>query len=186
MNYDKALNEIYAGYPEMPYISPERDLEDWIHGVQIGNQTKVPQRNMERTSEGLLAGDIILLWRISHGSFTNEMGFHKYFEYDYGINGPQALEDLIQEGYAYQASAVESIDLITAAALKSLLKEKGIKGYSSLNKTQTVQAILENFEPDELEDKFSLRLISLTEKGEKALENNQNVIDRHPKKKFFK
>lgn len=186
MNFEQALKEIYAGYPELPYISPDRNLEEWIQGIKIGNQSKVPKRNMVRNSEDLLAGDIILLWRISHDSFTNETGFHKYFEYDYGINGQTSLLNLIDQGYAYEASALESLDLITAATLKNLLKAKNVKAYSSMNKAQTIQAILANFTEEELAKYFSLRAIYLTEKGKKSLEDNQKVIDKHPKKKFYK
>ena len=43
---------------------------------------------MELLTDDLLAGDIILLWRIQFGTFTTETWFPKYFEYTYGIDAP--------------------------------------------------------------------------------------------------
>ncbi|MCC9955426.1 hypothetical protein HK115_09460, partial [Streptococcus agalactiae] len=74
----KSIEEIYKNYPNIPYISPERDL------AEINFSKVVPRKNMEETSEGLLPGDIILLWRIQFGTFTTETSFSKYFEYIYG------------------------------------------------------------------------------------------------------
>ena len=44
---------------------------------------------MELLTDDLLAGDIILLWRINFGTFTTETWFPKYFEYTYGIDAPK-------------------------------------------------------------------------------------------------
>lgn len=49
----KTIEEIYKNYPNIPYISPERDL------AEINFSKVVPRKNMEETSEGLLPGDII-------------------------------------------------------------------------------------------------------------------------------
>ncbi len=51
----------------MPYISPNRDIEAWLLDPK-----PVPKRNMELIEDNLLAGDIILLWRINFGTFTTE------------------------------------------------------------------------------------------------------------------
>ena len=56
-------------------LESERDL------AEINFSKVVPRKNMEETSEGLLPGDIILLWRIQFGTFTTETSFSKYFEY---------------------------------------------------------------------------------------------------------
>ena len=44
---------------------------------------------MELLTDDLLAGDIMLLWRIQFGTFTTETWFTKYFEYTYGIDVPK-------------------------------------------------------------------------------------------------
>ena len=57
------FDTIYKDYPVKPYISPYRDMEA---------RKPVPKRNMELLEDNLLAGDIILIWRINFGTFTTE------------------------------------------------------------------------------------------------------------------
>ena len=61
------FDTIYKYYPVKSYISPNCDIEDWLLGPK-----PVPKRNMELLEDNLLAGDIILLWRIQFGTFTTE------------------------------------------------------------------------------------------------------------------
>ena len=53
------IENIYEDHQVKPYISPNRDIEDWLLDPK-----PVPKRNMELLADSLLAGDIILLWRI--------------------------------------------------------------------------------------------------------------------------
>ena len=46
------------------------------------------------------------------------------------------------------------------------------------------QAHHEHFSEEELADHFSIRGYKLTPKGEQILEQYQEIIDRHPKKKL--
>lgn len=112
---------IYKDYPEQPYINPDRDPR-WFQQLALGTVSRVPIRNMQRTEENLLPGDIILLWRIQLGTFTNETWFPKYFEYDYGIDAPTQLAWLIENDYAYQASALDSLQFVSASEVKAMLK----------------------------------------------------------------
>lgn len=178
----RQIKEIYNNYSELPYISPNRSLKHWIRDLSLTSESKVPLRNMQRTEEGLLPGDIVLLWRISLGTFTNGSIMPKYFEYDYGINAHQSLKDLIDEGFVEVESPYESMDHVTAALLKNLLKLKNFKGFSKLKKDELVEAIKANYTEKELEEYFKVRGMKLTETGEKALANNQFVIDKHPTK----
>lgn len=178
----KQIEVIYEGYPELPYISPERDLKKCIRDLGLTSETRVPLRNMQRTEEGLLPGDIILLWRISLGTFTNESVMPKYFEYDYGIHAHQSLKDLTTEGYVIKESAYESMDHITAALLKNLLKLRQVKGYSKLNKTGLIEEVKKHYSDEELGEYFDVRGMCLSESGKLALANNQFVIDKHPTK----
>lgn len=100
------LSTIYKDYPVKPYISPNRDMEAWLL-----NPKPVPKRNMELPENNLLAGDIILLWRINFGTFTTETRFPKYFEYTYIIDAPKHLEMLVEKGYAIIETAFDSLDL---------------------------------------------------------------------------
>lgn len=62
-----SLEKIYKDHQVKPYISPDRDIETWLL-----NPKPVPKRNMELLEDSLLAGDIILLWRINFRTFTTE------------------------------------------------------------------------------------------------------------------
>ncbi|HFR3771695.1 TPA: hypothetical protein ACHVGM_002183, partial [Streptococcus suis] len=75
MSFEKRIEEMYKDHEVKPYISPERDLGQWLLEPK-----PVPKRNMVRLEEGILPGDIILLWRISLGSFETTTPYSKYFE----------------------------------------------------------------------------------------------------------
>src|SRR5690625_1250243 len=80
---DEKVQEVfslYEDYPEVPYLSPTRDLDKWLRAVKIGSEKLVPKRNMVRFEEDILPGHLILLWRIQFGTFTTESVFPKYFE----------------------------------------------------------------------------------------------------------
>ncbi len=182
------IEKYYEDYAEIPYISDNRDAETWLAEVELSKSKLVPKRNMERTSEGLLAGDIILLWRINFGTFTTESikpgMYPKYFEYSYGIDAPKNLESLVKEGYAKIDTVKDSLEHSTIAALKKILKDKKISGLSKMKKEDVHKSIKENISEKELTSLIEIRGYSLTEKGIEALENNAGVIDKHPKKKF--
>lgn len=170
-----SMKELYHDFKIKPYVSPERDLTTEIF-------KPVPRINMEPLEDGLLAGDIILLWRIHFGTFTNETWYCKYFEYTYGINGEEHFHELIKNGYAIIASVFDSLKQINATQKKAILKTKSVTGLSKLKSAELDEALKVHFTEEELARQFSVREVQLTEKGKKALENNQAVIDRHPKK----
>ena len=62
---------MYEDYMIKPYVSPDRDPKEGVKPV--------PKRNMEPLADGLLAGDIILLWRINFGTFTNETWYQSIY-----------------------------------------------------------------------------------------------------------
>lgn len=162
-------------YQVEPYINPSRDLstEDY---------KPVPKRNMDLLENGLLAGDIILLWRIQFGTFTNDTVFPKYLEYVYGINGPAHLEKLIEAGYAYVESPYHSLNHINASKKKQILKDNQVTGLSKMKAGDLDHAIKTHIDENTLGSYFDVRGIALTEKGQEALDHNPQVIDRHPKK----
>lgn len=182
------IENYYRDYPELPFISNKRDLEKFIEEVNFSKSKLVPKKNMQRTKESLLPGDIILLWRINFGTFTTESikegMYPKYFEYSYGINAPDNLENLINLGYVILDKVSNSLGHNTIAVLKNLLKEKGLKGLTKLKKEEVHTTILEHYSEDELLEKKLIRGYILTSKGERTLDSNQDIIERHPKKKF--
>ena len=180
--YQEKIQSLYQDYPEIPYISEDRDMKQWLKKLILKTESLVPKRNMIRTEEGLLAGDIILLWQISLGTYTTESWTPKYFEYDYGIHCEASLKSLIQEGFVYQFSARDSLQYVPATVLKAILKSADIKGLSKLNKDDLVNLSQQKLTDEQLETFVDIRGYGLTDKGRAALDNNPEIIDRHPKK----
>ncbi|MET3559080.1 hypothetical protein ABID29_002229 [Streptococcus rupicaprae] len=169
---------VYKEYPNQPYISEGRDDFD-----EPGFKP-VPRKNMEDLGDGLLAGDIILLWRVAFGTFTTESVMPKYLEYTYGIDGKAHMQKLVRDGYVVAETAFSSLKHINAAAKKAILKAKGVSGLSKLKSSDLDVALEEALAEEELGRYFAVRGYALTPKGQEALAANQAVIDRHPKKKF--
>lgn len=147
---------------------------------------KIPARNLIRFENGLLPGDIILLWRISHGTFTNESYFHKYFSQDYGIDAPAHLAELILKGFVETQNVFEAIeDHVPVWRLKEILTERGEVGLSKLNRNEILDLVEVVFDEKELKELITVRGYVLTEKGEEALRQGQSAVDKHPKKKGY-
>lgn len=180
----QAVFSLYEEYAEVPYISPKRDLENWLHLVKIGSEHLVSKRNMVRYEEDVLPGHLILLWRIDFGTFTNESTFPKYFEYDYGINGSLALDELQEKGYAKELSATDSLDYLNAAQLRAILKQFGQTGYSKLNKAELMGLAKKELTEEQLATQFHIRGIQITSEGKAILSKYPKPVDRHPKKKY--
>ena len=135
------LEKFYKDHQVSPFISPERDLDAWLL-----NPKPVPKRNMELLADDLLAGDIILLWRIQFGTFTTETWFPKYFEYTYGIDTPKHLKTLVEKGYTLVETAFDSLNHLNATMKKNILKSKGITRLSKMKATNLVKALHDNFQ----------------------------------------
>lgn len=178
------VKALYKNHDELPYISPERDLGKWLEQLSVSSESLVPKRNMVRLEEDLLAGHIIILWRVQFGTYTLSTVISKYFEYDYGIDAKSDIEILIDRGYVEVMSASDSLIYLTAAQLKKWLKDKGIKGYSKLTKDELMDEVRANFTEEELAKLYDERGYRLTAEGDDVLENHPEVIDKHPKKNY--
>lgn len=178
------VKDLYKDYQAMPYISPERDLNDWLAQVELSSSKLVPKRNMLMLEEGLLPGHIIVLWRVQFGTYTTTTVISKYFEHMYGVNGKQAMAELIEKGMVVEERALDSLDHLTAPMLKKFLKDKGVAGLSKMTKRELEESIHASFTEEELAPYFDIRGYHLTELGEKVLANHPEVIEKHPKKKF--
>ena len=94
------------------------------------------------------------------------------------------MQTLLEKGYAYEESAFDSLDHLSSSQKKKILKSKDVKGLSKMKAADVDQALKDHLTEEELGSFFKVRGYALTEKGEKAIEDNPQVIDRHPKKKF--
>ena len=180
----KELLSLYKDHTEVPYISPTRNLKEWLALVSIGSESLVSKRNMVRFEEDILPGHLILLWRIQFGTFTTDSFYPKYFEYDYGINADQALKEVLEKGYATQLSALDSLPHLNAAQLKAVLKQFGLKGYSKLNKEGLMELAQAELSEDQISPYFTIRGYKITPAGAAILAKYPEVVNRHPKKKY--
>lgn len=90
------IDKFYKGYPELPYISNERNIE-WIEQAELfPKQCIIPKSIMTRYSDGLLPGHIYMLYWLNR--YTNKK-IPEYFEYRYGIDYCKEKEFLIRNGY---------------------------------------------------------------------------------------
>ena len=107
----------------------------------------------------------------------------KYFEYTYGIDAPKNLKTLVEKGYAGIETSFDSLDHLNATMKKNILKSKGITVLSKMKIADLDQSLHNHFSEEELASFFSIRGYKLTPKGERILEQYQDIVDRHPKKK---
>ena len=128
------------------------------------------------------AGDIILLWHISFDTFTTQSWFPKYFEHTYGIDAAFDLRMLVEAGLVEIRSAADSLDLVTAPALRKALKDAGVNGLSSAKKADLMRLAREHLSPTQLEDVVPVRSYKLTTAGRALLDAHPEVVAKHPKK----
>ena len=65
---------------------------------------------------------------------------------------------------------------------KNIFKKNEVTGLSKMKIADLDQALHNHFSEEELAGLFSIRGYKITPKGEHILEQDQDIIDRHPKK----
>lgn len=173
----KITHSIYKDYPEHPYISPARDLELWEKTPEVFPYSRVEKRQMERLPEGVLPGDIVMLWRINFDNFTSTTVIPQYFEYRYGIDSDESIKILIQLGYIEVGSAKDSLDVLNMVALKKILVENELdtKGKKAI----VFNRIMDSVTEEKLAKQFSLRKYKSTPSGKELLEKYDAIIQKH-------
>lgn len=174
--------ELYKDYQEHPYISPDRDLQSWLENPSNFPYAKVDKKQMIRLEEGILPGDLILLWRVGFNTFTTESIFPAYFEYRYGVNPLESLKLITKLGYMYQENASNSLHQINAPTLKLILKKHNLK--TSGSKKDLMTRALENLSEDQLSKEFELRQYTITNSGKDLLIKYDDIIQKHGIKKM--
>ncbi len=178
----KIISKIYSDYPEQPYISVDRDLKHWEESPEDFPYGIVEKRQMVRTNEGLLPGDIVMLWRINFDNFTNETIFPEYFEYRYGVNSEESIERLLNAKLIEINNALDTLYLLNMIKLKKILKNYNLE--LSGKKAELLARIRENISIEDLENEFTLRKYSSTTLGKKILSKNYSIIEKHGPKKM--
>ncbi|MCI8600706.1 MAG: hypothetical protein HFE45_03825 [Oscillospiraceae bacterium] len=91
-----------------------------------------------------------------------------YSESAFGRNVKPALQRLLNGGFLQVSGIEKSIGLKTVPELKSILAERGLK--TSGKKAELIARIIDNLDPDELEELFPVGVYGITERGQRALE----------------
>lgn len=173
----KKIAEIYKDYPEMPYIAPERDQEAWAGEPEAFPYGVVEKRQMQRLPEGILPGDVIFLWRVHFGNFTNQSVIPQYFEYRYGVNSEDCEAVLLRLGYIRVCGARESLPGLNMNQMKKLLEqnELPVKG----KRGDLLQRLMEEVPEEKLEEQFAMRRYAITPEGSRVLEKYDDIVQRH-------
>lgn len=178
----KITHPHYKDYPEQPYISSQRDLEAWEKTPEKFPYGYIEKKDMIRIEEGLLPGDMVLLWRINFGNITNEMVLPQYFEYRYGINTDESFKLLKDKDLIRNASMFEVLNVVSVPVLKRILKDQG---YPVTGKRDDIVArVKENITEETLEQIIPTRLYLITDKGKQLLDKYPEIIKRHGPKKM--
>lgn len=98
-NYCQKIYDLYyKDYPEMPFISKDRELNtNWFEQAKtFSQQSLVSKSMMKRYSDGLLPGHIYMLYWLKKYSTKKTPA---YFEYEYGIDFVAEKTFLKRNGY---------------------------------------------------------------------------------------
>jgi hypothetical protein len=121
-----------------------------------------PAKNLQKLPNGLLPGDIILLWRINFGTFTTESWFPKYFTQDYSIDAPAHLRELLTQGYVELDDIYSTLEAhVSGEKIRQVLFERLGKKFSGASKLELLDLAEATFNQKELEELFEIRGYSL-------------------------
>lgn len=174
-DFEPSLSDLYNSYPVKPYVSPHIDWNELNNMAMSFPSVVIPKETMTPYKNGLLKGDIILLW-LYNGRLEDHLP-PGYFEYKYGINFEAHLLQVQKLGFLKKKSYYESLPKHKNDFLKNLLVAKGVS--NSGNKKELVAKIIANYSIDELASLNIARVLVVTETGSEILKKFDDVIDFH-------
>lgn len=90
------IETLYFNYPEIPYISEDRD-KNWLEmAMRLKKQCVISKETMTRFDDGLLPGHVYMLYWLK--KYTNKK-VPQYFEYKYGVDFEKEKEFLLENGF---------------------------------------------------------------------------------------
>lgn len=93
----KIYKKYYLGYPELPFISKDREENtSWIEQAEMFGGT-VSRKMMKRYKDGLLPGHVYMLYWINKSKSHRRIPV--YFEYEYGIEFVRERKFLKDTGF---------------------------------------------------------------------------------------
>ena len=124
--YRKKIYRLYySDYPEMPFISKDRELNtNWIEQASVFQNSIVKKSMMKRYSDGLLPGHIYMLYWID--KYKNKR-VPSYFEYKYGIHFEKEKKFLIEKGYLNKEGKLTESGRLTIKNHEEVIKQHSKK-----------------------------------------------------------
>lgn len=141
--------------------------EDKVLEIKRLARNSIPSKN------GLRPHEIAMLSHATHYK-TSGNDFPRYWHFDYGIDDPQAVLDmLLDRGFIRAETAKESIEKLKVPELKNILLEFGVVAKGK--KADLMEAVSENISEEDLARKIPIRRYAVTELGEEELKENEYV-----------
>lgn len=131
------------------------------------------------SSTGLYVAEILLLAYCAQGTYPHpKNGYPGFWWFEYGIRDVgAALSSLEERGYIEFGPITTALNDLTAAQLKTMLKDKGQP--SSGSKDNLIDRVYDCYSDDELIDMGLEEKYVLTQKGKAELRENQYVPYMH-------
>ena len=144
---------------------------DHVHEVKELQKNSFPSQN------GLLPHEILML-SYAHKYFVGQTDFQQFWYYKYAVDNPgRLLESLKERGFIREATAKESLSILTVPELKAIIADENLKATGK--KAELISFISENISENVLEKKVVSRNHVLTDLGNAELQENQYVLYMH-------
>lgn len=157
-----------------PYISPDRDMEQFREQVKYFPTMEVDKRLLEPLEQNLLPGDIILLNWLNMKPVTAIPPV--YFEYTYGINAAEDREMLKNMGFLQYAAPSDSLKALLVPELKSILRSNSLK--VSGKKAELIERIRINADESSYKNLIKPTFV-VTKSGQALLDKYSNLVWAH-------
>lgn len=120
------LNKYYKNFGRKPYISPDRNFDQWEAMVAMSPAMLVQKEMMIPYNDGLLPGHVYMLYWIDK---IHRSSVPAYFEYEYGINFEA------EKGYLQRLGYLDDKGTVTDAGYKVIQNhyEVIVKKHPELN-----------------------------------------------------
>lgn len=132
-SYRKQLFDYYEqnNYDIIPEIPSEEESKRILENYKLFPSVLVAKQYMERLDNGLLKGDIILLWWLDNPR-TKKETIPQYFLYEYGVNAQKNLLELEKQGYINSDIQLTKLGKELLNTCQQMVREhKAVKTYHS-------------------------------------------------------
>lgn len=138
-NSKKQLSQLYMrlGYKIIPFLPNEEESTNIIEDYNASIHSALVSKDyMEPDSNGLLRGDIVLLWWISNP--RTKLPFPQYFIYEYGVNANERANKLERMGLVNSDhTELTSLGQIFLSNNEQIIREhKALKLTNEFGKTE--------------------------------------------------